>query len=64
MLLSDKSGEYLKKYKKFLSLGSSLDPIESLKIADIDVTDDKIYEFGFNMFEDYLNMLEKYTEEK
>ncbi len=63
-LLNDPSGEYLKKYKQFLSLGGSLDPISALKIAEIDVESDKTYEIGFKMFEEYLNMLEKFTEEK
>ena len=62
-LLTDKSGEYVKKYKKFLSLGGSLDPISALKVAEIDVFDEKTYEFAFKMFEEYLNMLEKFMEE-
>jgi len=63
-ILNDSTGEYIAKYKKFLSLGGSLPPLEALKVAEIDVCDDKIYEIGFNMFEKYLNMLEKLTEEK
>ena len=63
-LLTDNTGEYLKKYKKFLSLGGSLDPISALKVAEIDVLDDNIYDYAFNMFEEYLSLLEKYTEDK
>jgi len=63
-ILNDTTGEYLKKYKKFLSLGGSLDPISALKVAEIDPTSDKTYEFAFKMFEEYLTMLEKLTEEK
>ncbi len=63
-ILNDKSGEYIKKYKGFLSLGGSLDPISALKTAEIDVQDGKIYDFAFKMFEEYLIELEKLTEEK
>lgn len=62
-ILSDKSGDYISKYKQFLSLGSSLDPVSLLKVIDIDVSSDKIYEFAFKMFEEYLNMLEKLVDE-
>lgn len=63
-ILNDTNGEYLNKYKQFLSLGGSLDPLSALKVAEIDPTSDKTYEFAFNMFEEYLNLLEKYTKEK
>ena len=63
-ILNDATGEYIKKYKQFLSLGGALDPISALKVAEIDVTNDKIYDIGFKMFEKYLNMLDKLTEEK
>ncbi len=62
-IISDKSGEYVKKYKKFLSLGGSLSPIESLTVADIDILSDEPYEFAFGMFEDYLDELERLTKE-
>ncbi|MBQ7917589.1 MAG: oligoendopeptidase F family protein [Clostridia bacterium] len=58
-LLEDKSGESLAKYRKFLTLGGSLDPISSLKVAGIDVKSSEIYEKAFAMFESYLNELEK-----
>ena len=63
-ILSDRTGEYVKKYKKFLSLGDSMDPINSLKVADIDITSDETYKFGFDMFESYLNELKSLYEEK
>lgn len=63
-ILSDKNGEYLKKYKKFLSLGDSLDPVNSLLVADIDIKSDEPYKVAFDMFEEFLNELEKlYLEE-
>lgn len=63
-ILSDKTGEYLKKYKHFLSLGSSLDPISLLKVIDVDVSSDNTYEFAFKMFEEYLTLLEGLASEK
>lgn len=58
-ILSDKTGEYIKKYKQFLSLGCSMNPIDSLKVADIDIMSDETYNFAFNMFENYLEELKK-----
>lgn len=58
-ILSDKTGEYVKKYKQFLSLGDSKDPVSSLKVADIDITSDETYDFAFGMFEKYLNELKE-----
>ena len=57
-ILGDETGEYLKKYKSFLSLGDALNPIDSLKVIDIDVTEKETYNFAFSMFENYLNELE------
>lgn len=57
--LIDGGEEYLEKYKKFLSLGDSKNPIDSLKVADIDILSDKPYETAFSMFEEFLNELEK-----
>ena len=64
-ILNDKTGVYLKKYKDFLSLGDALNPIDSLKVIDIDVTQKETYDFAFAMFEEYLNELKKlYNETK
>ena len=63
-LLEDKTGEYLKKYKAFLCLGGSKDPISSLKVADVDVCSNDIYDNAFDMFKDYLNELKKLAKEK
>ena len=58
-ILEDKTGEFLKNYKNFLKLGGSLPPIESLKVAGIDVYSTKLYDEAFAMFEEYLENLEK-----
>lgn len=63
-IINDKTGEYLKKYKKFLSLGGSLDPVASLKIADVDILSDETYETAFALFDDYLKNLKSLTKEK
>ncbi len=63
-LLSDKTGEYTKKYKKFLSLGGSTDPISSLKVAEIDITKKETFDFAFDMFESFLNELKALAKEE
>lgn len=40
----------LDNYLKFLSLGSTKDPVTSLKIAGVDMTDNKIYDDVFDVF--------------
>lgn len=62
-IMADKTGEYLKKYKKFLSLGGSIDPVSSLKVADVDILSNDTYKVAFNLFEDYLNQLKILTKE-
>ncbi len=57
-LLSDKTGESLSNYRKFLTLGGSVDPVSSLKVAGVDVLSDEIYDIAFDMFESYLTELE------
>ncbi|MBE6148695.1 MAG: oligoendopeptidase F [Firmicutes bacterium] len=47
----------LENYLKFLRLGSTKDPVSSLKVAGIDMTDSKIYEDVFKVFEERLNEL-------
>lgn len=58
-LFEDRSGEYLKKYKEFLSLGDSLSPLESLKVAGIDIGSEKPYDAAFLMFKEFTDRLEK-----
>lgn len=47
----------LENYLKFLGLGSTKDPIASLKIAGVDMTDNKIYDDVFDVFTERLNEL-------
>lgn len=63
-IIDDKSGEFLAKYKKFLSIGGSLDPVSSLKVADVDILSDETYEIAFNLFDEYLENLKSLTKEK
>ncbi len=63
-LLDDKSGEFLAKYKNFLKLGGSLDPVSSLKVAGVDILSDETYDIAFDLFEEFLNNLKSLTEEK
>lgn len=57
-ILNDKTGESLAKFKKFLTLGGSLDPVSELKVAGLDISTDEIYKRAFKMFEEYLKELE------
>lgn len=57
-----KGDSYVKKYKEFLSMGSSLNPLDILKIVDIDLTDKKTYDFAQNEFKNTLEELEKYID--
>jgi len=47
----------LENYLKFLKLGCTKDPVSSLKVAGVDMTDSKIYEDVFAVFEKRLNEL-------
>lgn len=58
-ILNDNTGKSLENYKKFLTMGGSLDPISELKVAGIDVLSDEIYDKAFKVFEEYLKELEK-----
>lgn len=57
-ILNDKSGKSLEKYREFLTLGDSLDPVSELKVAGVDVTKNDIYDKAFKMFDEYLKELE------
>ena len=63
-IISDTTGEYVKKYKEFLSIGNSKSPLESLKVAEIDITKEETYNYAFSIFEEYLNEMKKLYEEK
>ena len=62
--MEDRTGVYVEKYKSFLRLGGSKDPISSLLVADVDVLADDIYVGAFAMFEKYLKELKTLAKEK
>ncbi len=49
-------------YKKFLSAGGSMPPVEILKLAGVDLTDDAPFEKAMKMFSDFLAELKKSDE--
>ena len=54
-----KGDEAVKKYFAFLSGGSSTDPVSLLKLAGVDLTDVKTFDFAMKEFENTLNEFEK-----
>ena len=55
----NKKENALENYKKFLKLGCTKDPVESLKVAGVDLTKEKIYDEAFKEFDKTLDL---YTE--
>lgn len=55
----NKKENALENYKKFLKLGCTKDPVESLKIAGVDLTKEEIYDEAFKEFDKTLDL---YTE--
>lgn len=49
----------LANYKKFLSLGGSMDPVSELKVAGVDLTSEEPFKIVTKSFEDTLNQLEE-----
>ncbi len=49
----------LDKYKQFLSLGGSMDPVSELKVAGVDLTTSESFEIVAKSFKDTLDKLEK-----
>ena len=49
----------VEKYKQFLSGGSSMDPIDLLKLCDVDMSTPQPVEVALDVFESYLSELEK-----
>ena len=49
----------VEKYKQFLSSGSSMDPIDLLKLCDVDMSTPQPIEEALDVFEEYLSELEK-----
>lgn len=55
-----KEGEpAVKNYKKFLSLGGSMDPVSELKVAGVDLTSEEPFKIVAKSFEDTLEQLEE-----
>lgn len=52
----------LDKYKQFLSLGGSMDPVSELKVAGVDLTTSEPFEIVAKSFKDTLDKLEKLCE--
>lgn len=42
-------------YLKFLSTGDSMDPIEELKVAGVDMEDEKVINGAIDMFQEIIN---------
>ncbi len=56
-ILNKKDGA-VEKYLQFLSLGATMDPIESLKVAGVDMLDGPVIEEAFQYFKELVNELE------
>ena len=54
---------YAAKYKEFLSSGCATDPVNLLKIADIDISDPKTFNNAFSFYEELLNQYEDFCKE-
>ena len=57
----DGEPEIVEKYKRFLSGGSSMDPVELLKICGVDMTSPQPVTEALRMFERYLEEMESLT---
>ena len=51
--------KYFAKYKKFLSAGGSMPPLDIIRLADVDLESDAPYELAMKEFADTLAELEK-----
>lgn len=51
--------KYFEKYKKFLSAGGSMPPLDIIRLADVDLESDAPYELAVKEFSDTLAELEK-----
>lgn len=59
----DKKIDARENYIKFLKLGCTKDPVESLKIAGVNLTEEKVYKEAFKEFENILDLYLKYQKE-
>lgn len=58
-LLADSTGAKGKQYREFLSAGGSLDPLDILKIVDIDLMGNEVFQAAFAEFQEALCQLEE-----
>jgi oligoendopeptidase F len=54
-----RGSEFVSKYAKILSLGGSLNPVELIKIADIDITHPDFWLNGFKLIEEMVQQAEE-----
>ena len=54
----------LENYLKFLKLGNTVDPVNSLKIAGVDLTKKEVYKTGFEEFDNEIETFKKLLERK
>lgn len=62
-ILSNKENA-IEDYKKFLSCGTTLNPIDSLKLAGVDLTKKEVIESAIKMFDDTINEFIELKESK
>ncbi|HVP17176.1 MAG TPA: M3 family metallopeptidase [candidate division Zixibacteria bacterium] len=55
----EEGSRFVPKFKKMLSAGSSVSPLEIGKIADLDVNDPDFWKLGTKQYEHFINELEK-----
>ena len=54
-----RGSEYFEKYKKFLSAGGSMPPLDIIRLAEVDLETDAPYKTAMAEFEATLDELEK-----
>ncbi len=57
--LLEQGAPYFEKYKKFLSAGGSMPPLDIIRLADVDLESDKPYKLAMKEFADALKELEE-----
>ena len=60
----DKKEGFLEKYLKFLSLGGSMDPVDELMEAGVDISKPEVIEEALNMFKETIEEFKNIYSEK
>ena len=61
----DRGQEYVDNcYIKFLSAGCSEDPLEILKLAEVDILDEKTYDNAFKLYNEYVKEFDRLNKKK